>query len=374
MILNIPPRVAAVRDLIHERFEHGEVYAVGGCIRDMLLGKEPKDIDLATTVLPPLILGLNNTCAGQYTIHTMAIGYEYGTVVLLVTDKEASERIEITTLREDVACDGRHAEVKYTTDIFLDLERRDFTINAMAVRLTRSGKVGRVTDPYKGQEDLKNRTIRAVGDPNLRFREDYLRMVRACRFAGYGDGFTIEPHTWAAIAKHRGKLLNFVARERIREELIKMMGTPYPSKCINALKNTGLLEHVIPPLCSCVGVEQNRFHAETVYEHCVAVCDHLSLARPTLRLAGLLHDIGKPVTKDGDGDYSSFHNHEIKGARLAYNFMRDHLKFSNEDCEYVSLMVRHHMWRFGISETIVSCSSCGWSQKSITKIEDRDIY
>jgi putative nucleotidyltransferase with HDIG domain len=346
-MLTIPPRVAVVVDLLRTRFEHGLVYATGGCIRDMLMGREPKDIDLATSILPPFILGLDGAKHDDCTVHALPIGLEHGTVVLIVSDEAGSERVEVTTLRRDLKCDGRHAEVEFTTDIYLDLERRDFTINAMALDLT-NPKAGLI-DPFGGQDDLKNHTIRAVGDPELRFKEDYLRMVRACRFAGYGEGFTIEPQTWAAIGKYNSKLLDHVARERIREELIKMMKTPKPSKCINALRNTGLLQFVVPPVHNCVGVEQNRFHAETVYEHITAVCDHLPANRPLLRLVGLLHDVGKPITKEGEGDSCSFHNHEIKGARIAYNFMRDYLKFSNEECEYVSLMVRHHMYHFDLN-------------------------
>jgi putative nucleotidyltransferase with HDIG domain len=340
-MLIIPPYIAVVRDLIRKR--GGRIYAVGGCIRDMLLGQEPKDIDLATTLVPTDILKLDDTCIGEYYVSAYPIGIEYGTVVFMINNK----RVEVTTLRKDVKCDGRHSEVEFTDNIHVDLERRDFTINAMAADIT-EGQPLCIIDPFGGEQDLKNRTIRAVGNPEERFQEDYLRMVRACRFAGYGDGFTIEPGTWAAITKYKGKLLDHVARERIREELIKMMGTTHPSKCINALKNTGLLEYVIPPINNCVGVEQNRFHAETVYEHCIAVCDHLSPDRPILRLVGLLHDVGKPATKEGDGDNCSFHSHEIKGARLAYNFMRNYLKFGNEECEYASLMIRHHMFHFDL--------------------------
>jgi poly(A) polymerase/tRNA nucleotidyltransferase (CCA-adding enzyme) len=232
--------------------------------------------------------------------------------------------------------------VRYTDDIVEDLLRRDFTINATAIDLR---KPDTIIDPYSGRKDLTDRVIRAVGVPDNRFEEDYLRMVRACRFAGYGDGFDIEPNTKDAIRMHASALANHVAAERTRDEIIKMMKTTKPSKCMEAMKETGLLQYVIPPLAECIGVEQNRYHGEDVYEHCIAVCDNLPPDRPILRLVGLLHDCGKPITKEGTGDSCSFYNHEVKGARLAYQFMRDY-KFTNSDCEYASLMIRHHMFHF----------------------------
>jgi putative nucleotidyltransferase with HDIG domain len=345
----LPLPVIVLASLILDK--EGTVYAVGGCVRDRLTDREPKDIDLATDLSPETMLKLDDTGNDQWHVTCLPIGIEFGTVVCIIefnNEPNVKHRIEVTTLRKDISTDGRHAEVSFSKDIKEDLERRDFTINAMAVNIGDPWEHDIIIDPFNGQEDLKNRIIRAVGDPEKRFQEDYLRMVRACRFTGYGDGFTIEPRTWTAIAKYKHELLKHVSVERIREELIKMMMTPHPDKCINALKNTGLLKHVIPPLYDCVGVEQNKFHAETVYEHCVAVCKHLPADKPILRLAGLLHDIGKPITKDGDGANCSFHNHEIKGARIAYNFMRDYLRFSNEDCEYISLIVRYHMFHFDL--------------------------
>ena len=347
-MLTLPASVKIVASLILST--GGKVYAVGGCIRDTLTNKEPKDIDLATNLSPQSILELDDTGDVGWHISCLPIGIEFGTVVCIVefnNESNIKHRVEVTTLRKDTETDGRHTKVSFFANINEDLERRDFTINAMAINIGDPWASLTIIDPFKGKEDLKNRVIRAVGDPEKRFQEDYLRMIRACRFAGYGDGFTIEPHTWAAITKYKHKLLKHVSIERIREELIKMMKAPHPDKCINALKNTGLLQNVIPPLAKCVGVGQNKFHDEFVYDHCVAVCKHLPADRPILRLAGLLHDVGKPATKDGDGANCSFHNHEVKGARIAYNFMRDY-KFSNEDCEYVSLMVRWHMFHFDL--------------------------
>lgn len=348
-MLSLPLDVIIIASLILKK--DGEVYAVGGCIRDTLTGREPKDIDLATTLSPEQTMKLDDTGTNRWHVSCLPIGIEFGTIVCIIEfddEPNIKHRVEITTLRKDIKTDGRYTEVTFSANIKQDLERRDFTINAMAINIGDPWMRDIIIDPFNGQEDLKNRIIRAVGDPEKRFQEDYLRMIRACRFTGYGDGFTIEPRTWAAIVKYKHELLKYVSMERIRDELIKMMMTPHPDKCINALKNTGLLPYVIPPLHKCVGVGQNKFHNEDIDEHCIAVCKHLPADRPILRLAGLLHDVGKPITKEGEGDYCSFHNHEIKGARIAYNFMRNYLKFSNEDCEYVSLMVRYHMFYFSI--------------------------
>jgi putative nucleotidyltransferase with HDIG domain len=318
-----------------------DVWVVGGYVRDMLVGAMPGDIDLATTATPEQVQSMLRYTSVVPT-SVVPVGIEFGTlkVLLLGPGAKPYAEFEITTLRKDLLCDGRHAKVEFTTDLAEDLARRDFTINAMAYNL----KTKELIDPFNGQEDLKNRTIRAVGDPATRFKEDHLRMIRACRFAGYGKGFAIEPKTWAAILEHR-KLIQGVSKERIRDEILKMMKTPKPSKCINALRNTGLLHQIVPLVAIGIGVEQNKHHAEEVYDHCVATCDHLSPDNPILRLVGLLHDVGKPSTMEGEGEEAHFYNHEIVGAEAVYDWMREY-KFPREDCEYASLLVRHHMYHF----------------------------
>lgn len=333
-----------------------KTWIVGGWCRDNLLGIPSKDIDLCTDAEPVEMLillpkshQLSSYIQGKLTVHP--VGLEFGTILAHVEmDLEGKyyQDVEITTLRREISHNGRHCEVEFTKDINLDLARRDFTINAMA-RDFRNIDV--LIDPYNGEEDLKNRIIRAVGDPNIRFQEDYLRIIRACRFTGYGDGFSIEPKTWAAMIKHK-EGIESLSKERIRNEILAMMKTNHPSKCINALKNAGLLEYTIPPLVDCIGVDQNTYHHDTVINHCIATCQAASKDRPLLRLAALLHDVGKPATKTIDeetGD-THFYNHEVNGAELVYNWAKQ-FKFTSKDCEYLSTIVRHHMFHFVLGET-----------------------
>jgi len=346
MLLDIPPTVQAVVDLIISA--GGRVYAVGGCIRDNLRNQSPKDIDLATTLYPTKLLKLDQSQQNGYLIHVVPSGILFGTATFVVQKDGEKTIIEVTTLREDISCNGRKAEVKFTKNILVDLARRDFTINAMAVEFTKNNCSGELIDPFNGQKDLESRIIRAVGDPIVRFKEDYLRTIRACRFAGYG--FYIEHNTKEAITACAPQVLDYVAKERIRDELLKMMATWQPFLCIDALKDTNLLASVIPPLAKCIGVTQNFHHNETVYEHCIAVCNYLLPNNPILRLAGLLHDVGKPEAKVSIGDSCSFHNHEILGARIVYNFAKKY-HFSNDDCEYLSTMIRWHMFHFDLDSS-----------------------
>ncbi len=330
-------------------------WMVGGAVRDTLIGQEPTDIDLCTTATPEELTSIFDANTYEnFNFYIRPIGIDFGTVRLIGVKSlctrgqldqllvETTFELDISTLRQDIHCDGRRAEVEYTTDLSKDLARRDFTINAMASNI----ETGEFIDLFGGKKDLSNCTIRAVGDPNLRFQEDYLRMIRACRFTGYGDGYTIESNTWDAIKKHAAGAAN-LTKERLTMEVMKIMKTPRPSKCINALKDTNLLQYIIPPLVSCIEVDQNHYHAENVYDHCIMACDAIDKGLPYLRLAALLHDVGKPQTKDTNlktGDIHFF-NHEIIGASIAYQYMKE-FHHSREKAEYVSLLIRHHMFRF----------------------------
>ena len=330
-----------------------KTWVVGGWVRDNLLEIPSKDVDLCTTALPievttilPNVHKYMSNIQGKLSVHPL--GWEFGTVLVHVEmDPEGKDYqdVEVTTLRKDSDCDGRHCEVEFTEDIYEDLARRDFTINAMARDFS---NIDILIDPHDGQEDLKNRVIRTVGDPDKRFKEDYLRIIRACRFVGYGDGFNIEPKTWAAMIKNKEGILQ-ISKERIRNEILSMMKTDNPSKCINALKNAGLLEYTIPPLVDCIGVTQNVYHLQPVYEHCVATCQAASKEKPLLRLAALLHDVGKPATREEDeeADEVHFYNHHINGAEIVYNWAKK-FKFPSKDCEYLSLITRHHMYHISL--------------------------
>jgi len=371
MHIQLSSKLLLLRDLLDNHFPDNQTYIVGGAIRDTLQNKKAKDYDIATSVPPREILKLNNTYITRnpsrgtnwttyqrtplkkskiswskmvYTVRVICLSVQHGINKILITDDIGRiEEFEVATLREDVYCDGRHARVEFdNVDIELDLARRDLTINAMAVKLGGC----KLVDPYNGQADLEAGIIKTVRDPHQRFQEDFLRIIRACRFAGCDSHFKIEAETLQAMRELAHNIPHYVSHERLRDELFKILRTPKPSICFNIMKDTNILQYFCTPLYNCIGVEQNQHHAETVYEHCLAVCDFLSPENPVLRLAGLLHDIGKPDVKQGEGLHSTFHNHELVGTKIAYDYVRRYLKCSKEDSEYITLMVRHHMFHF----------------------------
>lgn len=315
---------AEVKEVLGKLTEAGAaVYLVGGSIRDLLLKKTVGDFDLATDLLPAQVL--------EVFPRAIPTGIKFGTVTIL----GASGKYEVTTFRQDGRyLDSRHPEeVAFAKKLNDDLARRDFTVNALAYDIARQ----EVTDLYKGLEDLKARTIRAVGEPKERFEEDALRTLRAIRFACQ-LGFEIEPGTWAALreaAPQTGQL----AVERVREELTKILASPRPDHGLELLRQAGLLEIFLPELLTGLAVEQNKFHTKDVYFHSLAV---LKNAPGHLRWAALLHDIGKPSCKTADG---KFYNHQIIGQQMAEAIMR-RLKFSNKDLERNSRLIEQHMFYY----------------------------
>ena len=376
MSIKIPKAVEYITSLLQSKLG-AKVYIVGGFVRDLISNTPSKDIDLATDAPPTKVMEvLSGTIHKNYRFRTLPIGLEYGTVVIIAehgsrvgalhVSNGRKERFEITTLRRDIKCNGRHVEVKFTDKIEADLERRDFTINSIALQIDidSEGKMhGNILDPFNGQEDLTNRLIRAVGDPMKRFQEDFLRPIRACRFAGYGDrGLIIEPVTYSAMCEreiHQG-IYNNVAKERIQMELKKILKLPKPSRCFNIMKNTSILRLVVPPLAECVDVEQGLHHGETVFDHCIAVCEAVPKHRTTMRLAGLLHDIGKPRTKKGVGTSATFYGHEHVGAEMARKYMGA-FNFSKEECKYVELLISNHMYHFDTDTHLKTIKK--WMQK-----------
>jgi tRNA nucleotidyltransferase (CCA-adding enzyme) len=314
-----------------------EAYAVGGCVRDVLLGKEPQDWDVTTSATPAEIQKLFPK--NFYT-------NRFGTVTVLTESAQPTlKEIEVTTYRVDMGySDQRHPdEVKFTSKVEEDLARRDFTINAMAM------SEGKVIDPFDGQEDLKARLIRAVGNPLDRFQEDALRLLRGIRLAAQLN-FEIEGDTLAAI-KAQAKQSAAVSPERIRDELLKIVTSDQPEKGLIMLEQTGLLAALLPELQEGVGVGQNKHHIYTVFEHNVK---SLQFAADYdypwhIRLAALLHDIGKPRTKRKQGADYTFYGHEIVGARMAEELMK-RLRFSTEEIKRVSHLVRHHMFYYDIGK------------------------
>jgi len=349
----IPKEVKNIADtLIKHKFQ---AYLVGGCVRDLLLAQmgesrinadlnadkrgkflEPKDWDIATDAKPEEI---------QKLFPDSVYENQFGTVAIKTNSEDpALKIIEITTYRlEGKYTDKRHPdEIKFAKTIEEDLARRDFTINALALSLA-EGMADKIVDPYGGQKDLNDKLIRAVGNPDERFSEDALRLMRAVRFAAQLK-FTIKPTTQAAIKKHAG-LLEFIAKERIRDELEKIMMSQDAVQGIEMLREFGLLRHALPEVEEGVGIGQNKHHIYTVYEHNLksfeyAVKENFSL---DVRLASLLHDVGKPRTKSGEGPDSTFYGHQVVGERMVLEAL-DRLHFPRKLVERVALLVREHMF------------------------------
>ncbi len=321
-------------------------YLVGGCVRDVLLKRDPKDWDIATDARPEEI---------QKTFPENVYENDFGTVGIKTKSEDPRLRIvEVTTFRiESDYSDKRHPDaVRFAKTIEEDLSRRDFTINAMAINPeARDKKSGteEIVDPYGGQKDLKNKVIRTVGDPRKRFEEDALRLMRAVRFA-VELGFEVEPATLRAMKEHAG-LLEMISKERIRDELIKIVMTPRAAEGIILLEDTGLLPHVIPELKEGVGCGQNKHHIYTVFDHNVRALNYTAEKHYSLevRLAALLHDVGKPRTKRGEGPDSTFYNHEGVGARMTAKIM-DRLRVPKETAERVIHLVRYHLFYYNVGE------------------------
>lgn len=301
-----------------------EAYAVGGCIRDIILGREPRDWDITTSALPQQVKSLFR--------RTVDTGIKHGTVTVMIGD----EGFEVTTYRVDgIYEDGRHPrDVSFTRELKEDLRRRDFTINAMAYN-DRDGLV----DIYGGMEDTEKKTIRCVGEPEERFGEDALRMLRAIRFSAQ-LGYEIDPDTEKAISKLSGNLKK-ISAERIHAELIKTLVSDHPEKIEKAYE-LGLTAVFLPEFDTAMQTEQNHPH------HCYSVGKHIIKsiceieADPVLRLAMLLHDIGKPktLTIDEEGK-THFHGHPAVSERMGVAIMR-RLKMDNDTIRKVSVLVRYH--------------------------------
>lgn len=316
-------------------------YLVGGCVRDILLDREPKDWDIATDATPEKIQELFPDSVYENAFGTVGVK----------TDSENPKLkiIEITTFRiEGKYSDKRHPdEVKFAKTVQEDLARRDFTVNAMALAI--SDDEEEIVDPFGGQADLKDGIIKTVGKPQERFGEDALRLMRAVRFATEFD-FRIDFDTRRAIEECCG-LLEYIAKERIRDEFVKMIMTPRAAAGIVLLEELNLLVHVLPELREGLGVGQNKHHIYTVFEHNVRALEYAAQQGYSLRvrLASLLHDVGKPKTKHGEGPNSTFYNHEVVGARLALKAL-DRLHFSKNLIEEVAHLIRYHMFYYNVGE------------------------
>ncbi|HSD98983.1 MAG TPA: HD domain-containing protein [Patescibacteria group bacterium] len=340
MNYSIPDNVLSVYHTLQK--EGFQVYLVGGCVRDMLLQKQVKDWDMTTNATPEEILAVFPN--GFY-------DNQFGTVGVPIVLNDEQKVVEITTYRtERNYTDSRHpGKVAWGKTIEEDLQRRDFTINAIALAIKDGAE--EIVDPYDGQKDVKNRIIKAVGNPNERFKEDALRLMRAIRFATQLS-FTIEENTWKAIQED-AQLLPLISKERIRDELLKILASDFPYEGIVLLKNAGLLQHILPELLEGVDVSQERpgrHHTTDVFTHNMMSLKFTPSTNPIVRFATLIHDVGKPrvASKDEEG-LVIFYNHEIAGAQLAYE-ITNRLRFSKNDRKKVVNLIRWHM--FSVDEHI----------------------
>jgi tRNA nucleotidyltransferase (CCA-adding enzyme) len=310
---------------------HGfQCYLVGGAIRDMLIGRRLTDFDVATDALPAEVQSLFR--------RVIPTGIKHGTVTVLFQ----GTRFEVTTFRiEAEYLDGRRPDsVVFSPSIEEDLKRRDFTINAIAYDL--AGR--RLLDPHGGREDLRRGILRAIGVPLERFLEDGLRPLRACRFAAQ-FGFTIEPETFAAIPLSLDTVRK-VSAERIREELVRLLSANEPSIGFRLMQRSGLLALLLPELAAGAGVEQRALHCFDVLEHSLRTCDAAPPGDLVVRLAALLHDIGKPQCLEcSESGELTFHGHELASVQLAEGLMR-RLRFSNDVVHRTCHLVRHHMFNY----------------------------
>ncbi len=352
--MQIAREVLQIAAILHAH-EH-KAYLVGGCLRDLLTGVEPKDWDIATDALPEKVRELFPDSVYENSFGTVGVKTE--------SNNPRCKIIEVTTFRTEGSYSDKRRpdEVKFVSTIEEDLARRDFTVNALALSLAEGMALNdanpedlALIDPFGGREDLSGGVLRAVGNPLDRFREDALRLMRAVRFHSQ-LGFRIEKETMAALRAEAG-LLEHIAAERIRDELVKMLSTTRAAEGIEIMRTTGLLQFVLPELLDGVGCEQNMHHIYDVYTHNLKALEYAANKKYSfvVCLASLLHDVGKPATrawKDDPrgakvqngkkGDWT-FYGHQVVGAKMA-RAMLQRLHFSNEIIGQVYLLVYEHMF------------------------------
>ena len=336
-----------------------QAFLVGGCVRDLLLGREPKDYDVATNATPEQVMTIFP--------ETYAVGAQFGVVLVPMPEPlaerdvasnvslENSDRldvgasthahaVEVATFRSDIGySDGRHPDqVRFSQDPREDVARRDFTINGMLL----DPVSGEVLDFVGGRKDLEAKIVRAIGDPERRFAEDKLRMLRAVRFAARLE-YAIEPGTFAAIQKLAGEI-SAVSRERVRDELTRMLTEGHARRAFLLLDESGLLREVLPEISAMKGVQQPpQFHPEgDVFVHTLLLLENLPYpCSPALAWGALLHDVGKPPTFRVAPDRIRFDGHVEVGVKMAEEICK-RLRFSGDDVGQVLALVDHHM-RFG---------------------------
>jgi putative nucleotidyltransferase with HDIG domain len=329
----------SVRALMQRLWAHGHAaYVVGGSVRDAILGRPADDWDLATDARPDRLLAVFPGAVYENRFGTVAV-------------READQQHEVTTFRtdHDYADFRRPHRVEFGDEVEPDLARRDFTVNAIAwgapapavetAPAAEGGPVPALVDPFGGVADVHARRLRAVGEPAARFREDALRMVRAVRLAAVLE-FDVDPPTFAAM-RANAPLAAHVSGERIAAELQKLLLADRPSIGLRLMAATGLLEVVLPDLAAQRGIAQNKLAGEDLFDHTLRTLDAAPPNRPVVRLAALLHDVGKPATLDE----GPFRGHEVVGAEIAQRLL-DRLRYPKAATERVVHLVRNHMFTY----------------------------
>lgn len=333
-VFPVPPEVSHVTETLKKA--GFEAYLVGGCVRDLLLGRKPKDWDITSNALPKEIEGLFSHAFYEN---------DYGTVGVVNEGAEDKtlEVVEVTTYRLDASySDSRHPDtVTFSKNLEDDLKRRDFTVNSIAY----DPFSGHTVDPFGGREDLQKKVIRTVGDAHDRFVEDALRLLRAVRIATDLD-FSITDDTEKAILRN-ADLLTKMAKERIRDEFVRILETKRPMQGLILARRLGLLKHIAPELEKGIGIEQNQAHSYDVWEHNLRSLQHAADKDWSLdlRIAALFHDVGKPETRKwgaAKGDWT-FHGHDVVGSRVTRKAL-ERLKFDKKTIEKMAKLVRWHMF------------------------------
>jgi tRNA nucleotidyltransferase (CCA-adding enzyme) len=319
-------------------------YLVGGCVRDLLMDKTPKDWDIATDAVPDEIIDLF-----PKTFYTN----KFGTVTVVENENGPIKNVEITPFRmESKYTDKRHPDtVKFSKNLEDDLSRRDFKMNAIAYDISK----GQIIDPYKGLKDIKDKIISAVGNAGDRLNEDALRIMRAVRLSVELD-FTCNKDLYDAISKN-GKNIKDISIERIRDEFCKIINSKVPSKGIQILHDLGILKYIIPELEEGLGVDQNQAHSFDVWEHSLKTLQHGANKKWSfhVRLAALLHDVAKPRTKGWNEKKkdNTFYGHDVVGARVTEKILK-RMKFSRETINIVTKLVRYHLFFSDIDKITMS--------------------
>ncbi len=334
--MKLPKEITEIIEKLEQAGFEG--YAVGGCVRDIIREVEPNDFDITTNATPEQV---------EKVFKKSFKNNDFGTVTVITGSKKKNlEKVEITPYRTEQGYSDRRRpdRVRWSKSVEEDLKRRDFTVNAIALHSS-----GKVIDPHKGREDLKKGVIRAVGEPKQRFSEDALRMMRAVRFSATLD-MSIEKETEEAI-KENASFLQEISAERIRDEFLKIIMCDKAAEGVDSLRGTGLLQYFLPELLEGYKIAQSKHHIYDCYKHSVESLRYAAKKEFNMcvRMAALLHDVGKPRAKQGEGEKATFYNHEIIGAKMSSEILK-RLKFKKEDLVKIVKLVRYHLFYYNVGE------------------------